>query len=114
MGYRVKKEFQKFAELTTVVDGVRVALNGAYEHKKEGTIQSPPKTISVPLATQAQMKLIFERGDPCVEQFEEPKFSEPKNSLADYVPKNPFGGVPKELIEEAQGAGKKKTVKNEP
>lgn len=113
MAYRVKKAFQIHPELTTVVDGVRVALNQAYVHTTTGTAQQPPKTISVPLATQAQMKAIFERGDPCVEQYEEEKPPEIRNTLADYVPKNPFEGVPAELIEQAQGK-KKTTQKNEP
>lgn len=112
MAYRVKKAFQIHPELTTVVDGVRVALNQAYVHTTTGTAQQPPKTIPVPLATQAQMRKIFERGDPCIEQYEEEKPPEIRNTMADYVPKNPYEGVPDELIKEVQGAGKKKTLKD--
>lgn len=73
MAYRVKKAFQHLPELTTVIDGKRVALNQSYVHTTTATAEHPPKTISVPLATQAQMKEIFERGDPCIEQYHEEK-----------------------------------------
>ena len=107
--YRVKREFQKFEELTTLVDGVRVALNQAYVHTTTGTAQHPPKTISVPLATQAQMKMLFEAGDPCIEQYEDVS---DKNPLSDYVPENPFKGVTEEQIDEVRGK-KTTTAKNE-
>lgn len=113
MAYRVKKAFEQYPELTTVIDGKRVALNAPYVHTTKGTPTKPPETINVPLATQAQLKVIFERGDPCVEQYEEAKAPEIRNTLADYVPKNPFEGVPQKLIDEAQGK-KKTTAKNEP
>ena len=100
MAYRVKKAFQIYPELTTLVDGVRVALNEAYVHTAAGTAQHPPKTISIPLATQSQLKKVFERGDPCIEQYEEEKPVEIEN--------NALG-----LIEQSQG--KKKTPqRNEP
>ena len=107
--YRVKRECQRFEELTTLVDGVRVALNQAYVHTTNGTAQHPPKTISVPLATQAQMKVLFEAGDPCIEQYEDVSG---KNPLSDYVPENPFKGVTEEQIDEVRGK-KKTTAKNE-
>lgn len=100
MAYRVKKAFQIYQELTTLVDGVRVALNDAYVHTAAGTAQHPPKTISIPLATQSQLKKIFERGDPCIEQYEEEKPVEIEN--------NALG-----LIEQSQGK-KKIPQKNEP
>ena len=100
MAYRVKKAFQIYPELTTLVDGVLVALNQAYVHTTTGTAQQPPKIISVPLATQTQLKKVFERGDPCVEEYEEKKSVE--------IEKNE-----PELIEQSQG--NKKTLKrNEP
>ena len=101
-------------ELTTVVDGKRVALNQSYTHTTKGTPTKPPETINVPLATQAQLKAIFERGDPCIEQYEEVKAPEPRNLVNEYIPENPFEGAPDELIKEAQSAGKKKFVKHEP
>jgi len=114
MAYRVKKAFQVHPELTTVVDGKRVALNQSYTHKTKGTPTKPPETITVPLATQAELKAIFERGDPCVEKYEEVKAPEPRNLVNEYEPENPYEGVPDELTKEAQNAGKKKTVKHEP
>jgi len=114
MAYRVKKAFKNLPELTTVVDGKRVALNQSYTHSTKGTPTKPPETITVPLATTAQLRAIFERGDPCVEQYEEAKMEEPRNLVNEYVPKNPFEGVPRELLEKAQSAGKKKPIKNEP
>ena len=110
MAYRVKKAFEQYPELTTLVDGVRVALNQAYVHETRGTATKPPETISVPLATQAELKAIFERGDPCIEQYEDQKT---KSTLSDYVPENPFEGVTKERLDEVQGK-KTTTVKNEP
>ena len=100
MAYRVKKAFKIYPELTTLVDGVRVALNEAYVHTDAGTAQHPPKTISIPLATQSQLKKIFERGDPCIEQYEEEKPVEIENNAP-------------ELIEQSQGK-KKIPQKNEP
>lgn len=73
MPYRVKKEFLKFEKLTTVLDGKRVALVEAYQHTTKPTAQKPPETINVPLATQAQLKAIFDRGEPCLEKYEEEK-----------------------------------------
>lgn len=113
MAYRVKKAFEQHRQLTTVIDGKRVALVEAYTHETKGTPTKPPEKISVPLATQVQLKAIFERGDPCVEQYEETKTPEIRNTLADYVPKNPFQGVTPEMLDEAKGK-KKTTVKNEP
>ena len=107
--YRLKRVFQNFEELTTLVDGVRVALNNAYVHTTTGTAQHPPKIISVPLATQAQMKVLFEAGDPCIEQYEDVSG---KNPLSDYVPENPFKGVTEEQIDEVRGK-KTTTAKNE-
>lgn len=111
MAYRVKKAFEKYPELTTVVDGKRVALNAAYMRETKGTATKPPEKINVPLATQAQLKAIFERGDPVVEQYEEAKLPEIRNFVAEHKTENPFEGVTPELIEEAQG--KKKDAKYE-
>ena len=69
-------------------------------HTAAGTAQHPPKTISIPLATQSQLKKIFERGDPCIEQYEEEKPVEIENKAS-------------ELIEQSQGK-KKIPQKNEP
>lgn len=113
MPYRVKKEFQKFMELTTVVDGRRVALNQSYVHETRGTATKPPETISVPLATQAELKAIFERGDPCIEQCEEAKAPEIKPLEHETV--NPYEGVTDEMLEEVGAVKwtKKKKVKEQ-
>jgi hypothetical protein len=115
MAYRVKKAFAGLPELTTTVDGVRVALNGAYVRTKEGTPTTPPKTVNVPLATQEQMKKIFERGDPCVEQYEEKE----QKPFFNHRSENPFGGATAELLEEhgikeKDQKTKPKDKKNEP
>lgn len=96
MAYRVKKEFLKFENLTTLVEGKRVALISAYTHTTEGTLTKPPKTVNVPLATQEEMKAIFERGDPCVERYEEKE----QKPFFDHKPENPFDGVKDSLLEE--------------
>lgn len=112
MGYRVKKAFEQHRQLTTVIDGKRVALVEAYTHETKGTPQKPPEKINVPLATQAQLKAIFERGDPCVEQYEEVKTPEIRNLVAEHRTENPFPGV---TDKDFEMIGKKKTtVKNEP
>lgn len=108
MAYRVKAAFQKFPYLTTTVNGKRVALVAAYEHTTTGTVTKPPEKVSVPIATQADLKQIFERGDPCIEKFEESENPDKYIPIEDYVPENPFTGVPEELIEEKQGSKKKK------
>ena len=76
MAYRVKKAFQNMPQLNAVIDGRRVALNEAFTYTKRGTPTTPPKTVNVPLATQAQLKVLFDRGEPCVEQYQEVKAAE--------------------------------------
>jgi hypothetical protein len=73
MPYRVKKYFLQFPQLRTVIDGKAVALVEAYQYEKRGTVTSAPKTVLVPLATQSELKAIFERGDKTVERYEEEK-----------------------------------------
>lgn len=116
MPYRVKKAFQGFKELTTIVDGKRVALVESYEHTTAATVTKPSETIRVPLATQAELKAIFERGDPCIEQYDETKLPEPRNLVDEHEIENPFQGVGEEELSEAQGLTKKttKTKKHEP
>lgn len=108
--YRIKKAFSGRTKLTAVVDGKRVALVEAYTVEIEGTKIKPPETVNVPLATQTQLKALFERGDPAVEVFEQ---AEIKNPFEDYEPKNPFDGAI-EKREEMEQERKKKKVKNEP
>lgn len=113
MAYRVKKAFAGMPELTTVVDGVRVALNKAYSRTKDGTPTKPPETVNVPLATQEQLKAIFERGDPCVEQYEEKKMPEPRNFVAEHKIEGLNESETAKTLNEQQEK-KKTTAKNEP
>lgn len=73
MPYRVKKQFQHIANLRTVLNGKAVALVGAHAKQTKGTLTAPPKTVQIPLATQAEMKALFERGDPTIERYDEEK-----------------------------------------
>lgn len=73
MPYRVKKAFLKHPYLHTTVDGKKVALVAAYTYTTRATPTRPPVSVSVPMATQAQLKVIFDRGDPAVEKYEEEK-----------------------------------------
>lgn len=73
MPYRIKKAFLKHPYLHTTVDGKKVALIAAYTYTTRATSTRPPVSVSVPMATQAQLKVIFDRGDPAVEKYEEEK-----------------------------------------
>jgi len=73
MAFRVKSEFQNVTELTTTVNGRRVALNGAYQKTTEAQPNRPAQVISVPAATQADLELLFKQGNPCIEEFESAK-----------------------------------------
>lgn len=73
MPYRIKKAFLKHPYLHTTVDGKKVALIAAYTYTTRATPTRPPVSVSVPMATQAQLKVIFDRGDPAVEKYEEGK-----------------------------------------
>jgi len=73
MAFRVKSEFQNVTELTTTVNGRRVALNGAYQKTTEAQPNRPAQVISVPAATQADLELLFKQGNPCIEEFETAK-----------------------------------------
>lgn len=73
MAFRVKSEFQHVTELTTSVNGRRVALNGAYQKTTEAQPNRPAQVIAVPAATQADLELLFKQGCPCIEEFETAK-----------------------------------------
>jgi|JI9StandDraft_1071089.scaffolds.fasta_scaffold178067_2 hypothetical protein len=73
MPYRVKKEFLKFPQLRTSINGKVVSLISAFTYEKSGTPTKAPKTVHVPLASQSELKAIFERGDNTVERYEEEK-----------------------------------------
>ena len=84
MPYRIKKAFLKHPYLHTTVDGKKVALVAAYTYTTRATATRPPVSVSVPMATQAQLKAVFDRGDPVVEKYEEEKtFSTLKSKTPD-------------------------------
>lgn len=109
MPYQVKKSFQKHSRLNTQVAGKRVALVEAYEYTTKGSPTAPPKKVSVPLATQAELKVLFDKGDPCIEFVEAQ--AEPKNLVAEHVIESPYQGIEDDVLAEIQE--KKKTVKHE-
>lgn len=110
MAYRVKKEFQGLPHLRTVLkSGKAVALNQAHSKQSSGSPSRPPGETKIPLATQEELKELFEAGNRCVEQVADaPK--EPENPFTDYKPEFPAESGLEEAIEEQQQAfsGKKK------
>ena len=68
--YRVKSEFSHIPELVDLVNGRRVALNGAYTKTIPADAGRPERTVSVPAATQADLAVLFKNGNPCVEEGE--------------------------------------------
>lgn len=82
MGYRVKKQFAGKNRLRTVLNGKAIALIEAYTYTTKATAKNPPRQVSIPLATQSELKALFERGDPCIEKFDDEKKlpAEPKQA----------------------------------
>lgn len=88
MAYRIKKEFQGVDTLRTALKGGKsVALNKAHKKTVRGTPTTPPHEIDIPLATQEELKQLFEAGNRCVEKYE---YQEPRNLVAEHEIKNPF------------------------
>lgn len=100
MAYRVRKAYQHLTNLRTVIDGVLVALVEPHTHTKKGTVTSPPKTVQVPMATPAQLKAIFDRGDPVLEKYEEEKAVESKEVEHAFKPQK--GGGAKTVKQETE------------
>lgn len=70
--YRVAERFLQNGQTpVTLCDGVAVCLC-AKDLVKEipGTLQSPPKTVTVKTATQAQLKKLFLEGSELIEEYE--------------------------------------------
>ena len=65
--YQVKRQFQGIPELTTRLDGKNIALNAGFTKVIPASAGGPEKRIEIPLATQAQLRKLFESGNPCVE-----------------------------------------------
>lgn len=70
MAYRVKQEFAHIVELTTLANGKRVALNGAYTKALEAQPGRPAQSVQVPGATQADLEWLFKSSNPCIEEVE--------------------------------------------
>lgn len=81
MAYRVKWEFSHNPQLTTVVDGTPVGLNGQFEKTIPATVNYPSRKVTVRKATQADLKVLFEQGNPCIEEYE-PSKMEPEPEKA--------------------------------
>lgn len=96
MPYRVKKGFLQYRQLRTVVNGKIVALVEAHTREKKGTQSKAPSSVQIPLATQGELKAAFERGDPCVEWYEEKE----KTPFFEHETENPFKGVEDSVLEE--------------
>ena len=73
MPYRVKKAFAGKANLRATINGKVVGLVEGFTFVKKATPTRPQHEVKVPAATQAELKTLFERGDPCIEQFENEK-----------------------------------------
>jgi len=65
--YAVKKSFQGNKRLCTLCNGKLVALNEAFEHHIQAGKAGPAQTKVVPLATQAQLSVLYNQGNPCIE-----------------------------------------------
>lgn len=106
MAYRVKKEFQNLPYLRTALkSGKTVALNGAHKKQVKGTPAAPPREVDVPLATQAEMKELFEAGNRCIERYEQ---AEIRNLVAEHEVKSPFDEGEGEKADDSSERGKKK------
>lgn len=75
--YRVKQQFSHIVELTTLANGKRVALNGAYTKALEAQPGRPAKSVTVPAATQADLEWLYKAGDPTIEEGETVKEQTP-------------------------------------
>lgn len=71
--YRVKATYLvSYPNSTTLVNGEPVALSGKdITVTKPGTATHPPKTRTVKGATQANLKALFEEGNPHIELIDE-------------------------------------------
>ena len=71
--YRVKAQYtDKGQTPVTLVNGVCVSLGTTDVHADiEGTERTPPHSRTVRMATQAQLKILFDEGHEMIEQHEE-------------------------------------------
>ena len=71
--YRIKSRYLTKPALITYVDGQVVNLMGVSAKKViPATNQIPAKTVEIPGATQAQLKIAFEAGNETIEVVDVP------------------------------------------
>lgn len=70
MLYQVKASHRDKAELVTTVDGKAVGLNAEIQVNVKPTRLKPGYVRTIPKATQAQLKRMFDDGHPLIEQFD--------------------------------------------
>ena len=73
MPYRVKEEYQHIPQLATQINNVSVALNSPYQHKIPAHAGRPERIVQVRLATQDELKKLFEAGSPVIEEYTDTK-----------------------------------------
>jgi hypothetical protein len=76
--YQIVKNFRDIETLCTLVNGNLVALNREYQKTTPASSLSPDSVKAVPLATQEQLKQLFEEGCPCVEHVPDAKEQKPQ------------------------------------
>lgn len=68
MKYRVKKQYAEAApEMVTTINGKPVSLIKEQAKIIPATASGPEQRIKIPLATQAELKLMFDQGNPVIE-----------------------------------------------
>jgi len=70
MLYQVKSAYRKFPELVTTIDGKAVGLNTEFRVNVKPTKLKPGYVRTIPQATQAQLKRMFDEGNPLIERIE--------------------------------------------
>jgi len=69
--YRIKPPFTNIPNLCTQIEGKTIALNQAFVNTVPASASAPERKVSVPVATQSDLKALYAQGCPCVEEFEE-------------------------------------------
>lgn len=70
MAYKVKQAYLKHPELVTTIDGKAVGLNTEFRVNVKPTKLKPGYVRTIPQATQAQLKRMFDEGNPLIERVE--------------------------------------------
>lgn len=70
--YRVTDAaLDQFPQLFTQLNGKRLTLHGKSELVEiDATARSPKKTITVPMATEAELAALYKEGNPFIEEYE--------------------------------------------